>query len=135
MEKISLDYGIMERAEKVAVIPADVGWSDVGSFTVLYEILDKGESGNAIKGNVQPFATRNCLLVSENGLVAALGLDRMAVINTGDAVLVCPLDRSQEVRSVAEHLLKLGCPEAVVRPRVYKPGALMKCWTLQKIIR
>jgi mannose-1-phosphate guanylyltransferase/mannose-6-phosphate isomerase len=126
MDKISIDYGIMERSDKVAVIPADIGWSDVGSWKALFEILEKDSNGNVIHGDAQAYDTRNSLLWSSGKLVTALGYEDAAIIETADAVLACPLERSQDVRSVAEGLIKKGRTEAVVPRKVDKPwGAYM----------
>lgn len=121
MEKISIDYGVMERADKVAVIPTDMGWSDVGSWKALYEILEKDSGGNVIHGDAQVHGTRNSLVWSSGKLVTALGCEDAAVVETADAVLVCPLERSQDVRSVAEGLIKQGRAEAVAPRKVDKP--------------
>lgn len=121
MDKISVDYGIMERSDKVAVIPADIGWSDVGSWKALYDILEKDSSGNVIHGDARAYDARNSLVWSSGKLVTALGCDDAAVIETDDAVLVCPLERSQDVRSIAEGLLKQGRPEAIIPRKVIKP--------------
>lgn len=125
MEKISIEDGIM-CAKKVAVIPADIGWRGVGSWKDLHELLEKDAEGNIIHGDAHAFDTRNSLVWSSDRLVAALGLDDAAVVETADAVLVCPLERSRDIRAVAEGLIKKGRPEAVAPRKVDKPwGAYM----------
>lgn len=121
MERVSVDYGIMERADRVAVIPAKIGWSDVGSWKALYDILDKNGEGNVLHGDAEAIGSGNSLVWSEKRLVAALGMENTAIIETPDAVLVCPLHRSQEVRSVAERLLKLERKEAISPYKFIKP--------------
>lgn len=126
MEKISIDCGVMELSDRVAVIPADIGWRDVGSWEALYDLLEKDADGNVIHGDAQASETRNSLVWSSEKLVAVLGLEGSAVIETADAVLVFPLERSQDVRSISEGLLRKGRAEAVVPRKVEKPwGAYM----------
>ncbi|MCJ7685333.1 MAG: mannose-1-phosphate guanylyltransferase, partial [Desulfobacteraceae bacterium] len=86
---ISVDYGVMEHSDKVAMIPANVGWSDVGSWAALREINEKDLNGNVVKGNVLAVDSRNSLLYGQDRLVAALGLEGLVVVDTPDAVLVC----------------------------------------------
>lgn len=121
MDPVSVDYGIMERAERVAVIPADMGWSDVGSWESLREILPKDLDGNVVQGDVLIHDTRNSLIRSGQRLVAVLGLDRVVVVETPDAVLVCPEARSQEVKRFAERLRAEERPEARIHLEVLKP--------------
>lgn len=121
MDKISIDYGIMERSGNVAVIPADMGWSDVGSWKALHEVLEKDSDGNVINGDAQAYDTCNSLMWSSGKLVAVVGCRDTAVVETPDALLVCPIERSQEIRSVAEDLIKKGRTEAVIPRKVLKP--------------
>jgi mannose-1-phosphate guanylyltransferase/mannose-6-phosphate isomerase len=121
LESISVDYGILERSGRIAVIPADMGWSDVGSWAALYEIVRKDGSGNALSGDVISLDVTNTLIRAEDHLVAAIGLDDLVIVETGDAVLVCRKDRSQEVRVIAQKLLSHNRKEAIQRPQVMKP--------------
>ena len=125
-EAISVDYGILERSDRVAVIPTDVGWSDVGSWAALYDLLAKDKNLNALSGDVIAVDSRNSLIRSEERLLATVGIDDLVVIETTDAVLVCRKDRSQEVRAIAQKLLNAGRPEAVIRPLVLKPWGAYK---------
>lgn len=103
---VSIDYGIMEKAQNVFVIPGDFGWSDVGSWKALYELEDKDENGNVIKAKqfVAEQATDN-LVHSQNGKIIALaGVENLAVIETDDAILVCNLDNAQSVKQVVNQL-------------------------------
>ncbi|MCS6994456.1 MAG: sugar phosphate nucleotidyltransferase [Anaerolineales bacterium] len=107
----SIDYGIMEKAEQVAVLPAGgLGWSDVGSWDSLFEVLLPDMSGN-ITTNGQHLAleTHNTLVYSAPGsqrLVVTIGVDDMVVVDTGDVLLVCKSDQAQKVKNVVEHLRK-----------------------------
>jgi len=121
LQSISVDYGILERSDRVAVIPADMGWSDVGSWTALYEILDKDGNDNVLRGDVIAIDAERSLIRSEHRLVAAIGVEDLIVIETEDAVLVCREARSQDVREVARLLAEAGRKEARERTRVEKP--------------
>jgi mannose-1-phosphate guanylyltransferase / mannose-6-phosphate isomerase len=126
LESISVDYGILERSDRVAVIPTEVGWSDVGSWAALYDLLEKDQNLNALSGDVIALDSRNSLIRSEERLLAAVGIDNLVIVETTDAVLVCRKDRSQDVRAVAQRLLNDGRPEAVIRPLVLKPWGAYK---------
>jgi mannose-1-phosphate guanylyltransferase/mannose-6-phosphate isomerase len=118
---VSVDYGIMEHSDRVAMIPADIGWNDVGSWSALREINEKDLNGNVIKGNVLAVDSRNSLLYGQDRLVAALGLKELVVVDTPDAVLVCSEDMNQDVRKIVKQLLDEGRDEALVHREVLKP--------------
>lgn len=100
---ISVDYGILEKETGILVIPADFGWSDLGTWRSLHEFLGRpGE--NVTFGNVILSDCRNTLVRSDRGLVAVVGMEDVVVVRSGDAVLVCPRSRSEEVRQVAEEV-------------------------------
>lgn len=107
IKDISLDFAVMEGAEKISVIPADIGWNDVGSWASLYEVLKLDKFGNGFKGR-QPervaLDTRNTLVYSDK-LVVTIGVNDLIVIETPDAILICHKDRSQDVKEVVNHLL------------------------------
>ena len=105
---LSIDYALMEKAERIAVIPVDVGWSDVGSWAALHALADKDESGNALAGDVVAIDAAGCLIRSEGPLVAALGVEDLVVVATHDAIVIMPRDRSQEVRTIVERLKREG---------------------------
>ncbi|OQY25438.1 MAG: mannose-1-phosphate guanylyltransferase, partial [Anaerolineaceae bacterium 4572_32.1] len=94
VEDQTIDYGIMEGARDVAVIPVDIGWSDVGSWASLLDILPGDEDGNVITGRHLNIDTQDTLVYSPNRLVATIGLKNMIVVDTGDALLICPKDRA-----------------------------------------
>jgi mannose-1-phosphate guanylyltransferase / mannose-6-phosphate isomerase len=101
---VSLDYAILERSEGLAVVPADFGWRDVGSWTSLWEGADRDADGNAVIGDVIAEATTNSYLRSEGPLLAALGLDGLVVVATKDTVLVAAKSRDQEIPKIVKRL-------------------------------
>ena len=107
----SIDYAVMEKAEKIAVVPVSIGWSDVGSWEALLERLERDGQGNALTGDVLEMGTKNCLIRSEGPLVAAIGLEDLVVIATNDAVLIVPRAMSQKVKDVVEALKEQGRDE------------------------
>ncbi|RLB20826.1 MAG: nucleotidyl transferase, partial [Deltaproteobacteria bacterium] len=112
LESISFDYGIMEKTRgDVYVVPCECGWSDVGSWSSLYD-LRSGEydaSNNLVEGEALIIDCRNSFISSRNGrLVAVLGLERCLVVDTQDSVLVADLDRSQDIRKIVEALQRSG---------------------------
>jgi mannose-1-phosphate guanylyltransferase len=116
VESETIDYGIMERAEDVAVIPVDIGWSDVGSWATLFELLPADEEGNVIArssavGQHIGLDTKGCLIHGSNRLVTTIGLEDMIIVDTEDALLVCPKERAQEVRDLVEKLKESGKEE------------------------
>jgi mannose-1-phosphate guanylyltransferase/mannose-6-phosphate isomerase len=117
----SIDYAVMEHTARAAVVPVAMGWSDVGSWDALWELSGKDESGNALSGNVVALDTRNSYLRSEAGLVAALGVEDLVVVATGDAVMVAPRERAQEVKQLVAQLAREGRAEADALPTVYRP--------------
>ena len=99
----SIDYAVMEPTDKAAVVPADIGWNDIGSFTSLHA-LKKGENGNAIKGDVIAYDTQNSLIETDGPLVTTVGMDGFAVIVKDGSVLVAKLDAAQDVKKIVETL-------------------------------
>jgi len=104
----AVDYAVMEKAEKVAVVPVEMGWSDVGSWDALHAISRCDASGNTHHGEVYAIDTSGCLIRSEGPVVAAIGVTDLIVIATPDAVLVMPRGESQEVKRAVEALKKEG---------------------------
>lgn len=108
MEKLSVDYAIMEGAPDVAVIPADIGWNDVGSWASLLDIVPGDGQGNVVVGEHLAVDTTRTLVQSENRLVVTVGLEDMIVVDTQDALLVCPKHRAQDVKAVVDQLKREG---------------------------
>lgn len=108
IESISVDYAVMEKAERVAVIPADIGWSDVGSWAAAWELAAKNEEGNAGRGGEALFvdARGNLAVVPDGRVVALVGVSDLVVVETADALLVCPRERAQDVRAIVSELEK-----------------------------
>jgi Mannose-1-phosphate guanylyltransferase len=106
--KETIDYGIMEGARNVAVIPVDIGWTDVGSWGSLFELLSTDEQGNTIVGPHLGIDTHGSLIFGKKRLIATIGLKDMIIVDTDDAVLVCPREREQEVRDIVDRLGKNG---------------------------
>lgn len=103
---VSIDYGIMEKAEEVFVIPADFGWNDVGDWNAFYELNEKDETGNAVQTNYSVIedSENNLVLSSSDKMIALAGVDNMAVIETKDAILVCDLDNAQKVKQAVNKI-------------------------------
>jgi mannose-1-phosphate guanylyltransferase/mannose-6-phosphate isomerase len=118
---VSIDYGIMEKAKKVAVISADIGWSDVGSWRAIEDISEKDEAGNIIAGNVIDIGSRNSIVYAGKRLIATVGLEDMVVVDTPDATLVCRKDNTQDVRKVVDELKKKKADELIDHVTVNRP--------------
>ena len=120
---ISVDYAIMERAERVAVVPASFDWSDIGSWKAISEVEGavSDESGNRIRGEAIVVASSNCYIQSEHRLVAAVGVDNLVIIDTGDAVLVANRDQAQQVKLVVEQLRSSHHDAAHHHQTVHRP--------------
>lgn len=104
IRSISIDYGVMEHAREVYVIPGDFGWNDLGSWNEVYKIKPKDEKGNAASPEHVLLDTEGCLIDVNGKVVATIGLKDMIVVDTEDALLICPRDRAQDVREVVEAL-------------------------------
>jgi len=110
LDKISVDYAIAEKADRVAVIPADIGWNDVGSWQRLAEVLSADGQGseNIVIGHHLGVETTGALIYSPDRLIATIGLDDIIVIDTPDATLICPRSRSEEVKRLVDELKARG---------------------------
>lgn len=105
LPSITIDHGVMEKAERVAVVPAEIGWSDVGDWNGLGELIEQDGLGNSVRGNLLRIDTTNSVIWSETGrMVAMVGLDNIIVVDTEDALLVVDRNKSQEVRKVVDQL-------------------------------
>jgi mannose-1-phosphate guanylyltransferase len=106
---ISIDYGVMEKSKRIAVVPADFGWSDVGSFAALSDVRATDHLGNVAEGDALVIDGRNNVVVAEGRRpVAVVGIEDVIVVDAGDAVLVCRRDRAQDVRKAVEELSRRG---------------------------
>jgi mannose-1-phosphate guanylyltransferase len=105
----SIDYAVMEKLDGIGTLPLDCGWSDLGSWEALAEVLPLDGTGNALRGETVTADAQGNLLVSDDGgVVAVLGVEGLVVVRTADAVLVCPKERSQEVRRLVAELTRRG---------------------------
>ena len=121
MPAISIDYGVLEKSDRVSLIPCDIGWNDVGSWHAVHEISAKDESGNTLQGNVVALDCRNSLIRAEKRLVAAIGVEDLCVIETADAVLISKSDQTQRVREVVDTLEQRGATEHIYHAKVNRP--------------
>lgn len=109
--KISVDYGIMERADKVLMLEGDFGWNDIGSYDTLPVLLPADESGNVCQGNHLLLDSADCICYAKDRLIAAVGVQNLVLVETKDCVLVCPKDRVQDVKKIVEQLESDGRAE------------------------
>lgn len=117
----SIDYAVMEKTDKAAVIPLNAGWNDVGSWSALWDVTGKDQAGNAIKGDVLAIDTVNSYIHSSSKLVAVVGVENLVVVETDDAVMVAAKDKVQDVKLVVDQLKALKRDEAQVHRKVYRP--------------
>jgi len=100
----SIDYGIMEKAEDIYILPGNFGWDDVGSWLAVERIKKTNEFGNVVNGNIITVNTNNCIIQGDKKLIATVGLENMIVIDTDDATLICSKDHAGEIKKVLENL-------------------------------
>jgi mannose-1-phosphate guanylyltransferase len=111
---VSIDYGVMEKSQRIVVVPADFGWSDVGSFAALPEVRETDHLGNVAEGDALVIDARNTVvLAGRKRPVAVVGIDDVVVVDAGDAVLVCREDRAQDVRKAVDELARRGRDEVL----------------------
>ncbi len=118
---ISIDYAVMEKADKVAVAPISVGWSDVGSWQAVSEISPKDENENSLIGDVSAIRTKSCYINSRNGLIAAIGVENLIIVALKDVVLVANKSDSQSVKEMFELLKKQNREECNSHTKVLRP--------------
>lgn len=104
MESVSIDYGIMEKAKDIYILPGTFGWDDVGSWLAVERIQKTNEFGNAVNGNIITVSTKNCVIQGGKKLIATVGLEDMVVVDTEDATLICAKDHAGEIKKVLENL-------------------------------
>ncbi|MCW9023332.1 MAG: mannose-1-phosphate guanylyltransferase/mannose-6-phosphate isomerase [Gammaproteobacteria bacterium] len=130
----SIDYAVMEKItddtsgkHQAAVIPLDAGWSDVGVWSTLWDVGEKDEAGNVVKGDVYTINTSNSLIYSDNRHIASIGLEGIIVVETADAVLVAHKDHAQDVKQVVNRLKAECRPEHLNHQLVYRPWGSYEC--------
>lgn len=117
----SIDYAVMERTDKAAVIPLDAGWSDVGSWSALWDVQSKDNNDNVTQGDVLVDSVSNSYIYSQDKLIAAVGVDNLVIVETKDAVLVANKDKVQDVKNIVNQLKQDGRPEFRQHQEVYRP--------------
>jgi mannose-1-phosphate guanylyltransferase / mannose-6-phosphate isomerase len=110
MKNQSIDYGIMEKSDRVAMLPVSFEWNDLGGWEAIYQIGQKDSDGNKVEGNVIPLDTENSLLISRHGLLATIGLKDVVVIKTDDVTLVSARNQVQNVKEIVKQLNKNDSP-------------------------
>jgi mannose-1-phosphate guanylyltransferase/mannose-6-phosphate isomerase len=118
---VALDVAVMERTDRGAVLALEAGWSDVGSWSALWETADQDAQGNVLRGRVIHEDARNCYLRSEHRLVVGLGVEDLVVVETDDVVLVAHRDRAQDVKRIVGLLEEEGAPESKAHRKIYRP--------------
>lgn len=113
LQSISIDFGILERSDEVLVIPGDFGWNDVGSWDALGTIFSTDENGNIVRAKHIGYNTKNSIIYSNDRLIATIGLDNLIIADTSDALLICPKDRAQEVKSIVGLIKEKGLEDYI----------------------
>ncbi len=117
----SIDYAVMEKTGRAVVVPMDVHWNDVGSWTSLADVSGPDEDGNVLLGDVVAEEVTNCYLRGENRMIAGVGIDNLVVVESADAVLVADKSKAQDIKKVVELLKTSGRNEHLHHVRVYRP--------------
>jgi mannose-1-phosphate guanylyltransferase len=137
---VAIDVAVMEKTDRGAVLPLEAGWSDVGSWSALWETADQDADGNVLRGRVIHENSRNCYLRSEYRLVVGLGVEDLVVVETDDVVLVAHRDRAQDVKGIVGLLEQEGAPESKAHRRIYRPWGSYdgvtegERWQVKKIV-
>jgi mannose-1-phosphate guanylyltransferase/mannose-6-phosphate isomerase len=117
----SIDYAVMEKTQDALVLPLDVGWSDVGSWSSLFDALPADEEGNVLQGDVLTHDTHDCYVHSTSRLIAAVGMEDHIIVETKDAILVAPKGRVQDVKDLVAKIKKSGRSESALHREVFRP--------------
>ena len=117
----SIDYAVMEHTADAVVVPVDIGWNDIGSWSSLSEVSDRNVQGNALRGDVYAAETANTFIRAESRMVAAIGVQDLVIVETADAVLVMHKDFAQDVKHTVEYLKQAERTEHLSHRRVYRP--------------
>lgn len=137
---VAIDVAVMEKTDRGAVLPLEAGWSDVGSWSALWETADRDAAGNVLRGRVISQDSRNCYLRSEHRLVVGLGVEDLVVVETDDVVLVAHRDRAQDIKTVVGQLEAAGARESRAHRRIYRPWGSYdgvtegERWQVKKIV-
>ncbi|MEO6421675.1 MAG: mannose-1-phosphate guanylyltransferase/mannose-6-phosphate isomerase [Candidatus Nitrotoga sp.] len=117
----SIDYAVMENTQAAAMVTVDIGWSDIGSWSSLYDVSTQDEQGNALRGDVYTAETTNTYVRAESRMVATIGVQDLVIVETADAVLVMHKDFAQDVKHTVEYLKQAERTEHLIHRRVYRP--------------
>ncbi len=122
----SIDYAVMEKLseqghEKLSVIPIDIGWSDVGAWSSVWELKDKDDNDNSIEGDVITEQTSNCIIRSERGLITTIGCENLVIIDSDDAIMIADKNKAQDVKKIVEMLKTENRSESLSHRKVYRP--------------
>ncbi|VAW62684.1 Mannose-1-phosphate guanylyltransferase / Mannose-6-phosphate isomerase [hydrothermal vent metagenome] len=123
----SIDYAVMEKTSKAVVLPADINWNDIGSWTALWEVGKSDESGNVLHGDVCVVDSKNSYIHSESRLVSVVGVEDHVIVETPDAILVAHKNAAQNVKDIVEVLKASSRDEALVPHKVYRPWGTYEC--------
>ena len=108
LESISIDYGVMEKADNICVVPGSFGWDDIGSWSSLADIKEKDEAGNVVKGRNLTVKTNNSIIQAKDKLIAAVGMEDVIIVESEDVILVCNKDNDQDVKELRNLIAKKG---------------------------
>lgn len=125
----SVDYAVMEKTADAVVVGLDADWSDVGSWSALWEVSPKDEQGNVLSGDAWVHNSENCYINSDEKLVAAIGVENLVIVSTKDAVLVMNRERSQDVKKAVEFLKQNQRSEYKRHREIYRPRAAATWWS------
>lgn len=117
----SIDYAVMEKTDDAVVVPLSASWSDLGSWSALWEVSNKDEAGNSTRGDVITHETSNCFIQADGKLIATVGVDDLVIVDTDDALMVASKDKVQDVKAIVNELKRLGRTEASTHRKVYRP--------------
>jgi len=117
----SVDFAVMEHTSDAVVVPMDAGWSDIGSWSSLWDISEKDSSGNALSGDVISHESTNCYIRTDDRLVAAVGVDNLVILSTKDALVVADKNKVQDIKIITEKLKRSARPEWNLHREVYRP--------------
>ncbi len=117
----SIDYGVMEKTDKAAVVPVSMGWSDVGSWSVLLDLGEADRDGNVVTGEAVIMETRNSYIRSDKKLVGTLGIEDLIIVNMEDALLVAHRDKVQDIKGLVDMMKGQNRAEIDIHPKVYRP--------------
>ncbi len=117
----SIDYAVMEKTSKAAMVPLDAGWSDLGSWSSVWDVMKKDKHNNVIVGDVIAQDCNNSLFFAEDHLIAAIGVEDLVVVDTSDALLISRKDRVQDVKKIVDQIKISKRSEHLIHRQVYRP--------------